>query len=140
MSLFMPRMDKPGARPMMLAIGLQESRFEHRVQIGGPARGPYQFEKNGGVRGVLTHPATRDAAREICKALLIKPDADAVYIAIAYNDTLAACFARLLLWTHPEALPARGDTERAWAYYLDLWRPGKPHRSTWDAFYRQAWE
>ena len=28
------KMDSPEARAMLLTIGLQESRFEHRVQIG----------------------------------------------------------------------------------------------------------
>ena len=31
----LPGMDSPKARMMLLAIGLQESRFEHRRQIGG---------------------------------------------------------------------------------------------------------
>ena len=34
---------------LLLAIGLQESRFEHRQQIGGPARSFWQFERGGGV-------------------------------------------------------------------------------------------
>ena len=40
----LPGMDSAKARVMLLAIGLQESRFEHRRQIGGPARGFWQFE------------------------------------------------------------------------------------------------
>ena len=39
LSLLPPRMDTPLARRYVLAIALQESRFEHRRQIGGPARG-----------------------------------------------------------------------------------------------------
>jgi hypothetical protein len=139
MYLLPDRMNSPAACAMLLAIGLQESRFQHRVQIGGPARGLWQFEKNGGVRGVLEHHASRPWALNACAALLYKPDPYDVYSAIANNDTLAACFARLLLWTHPRALPSRGDHEGAWRYYLAQWRPGKPHRRTWDAFYDQAW-
>ncbi|MCV6902125.1 MAG: hypothetical protein NTT76_05400, partial [Achromobacter xylosoxidans] len=49
-------MDTQAAHVMLLAIGLQESRFTHRQQIGGPARGFWQFEKGtrasrGGVWG-----------------------------------------------------------------------------------------
>lgn len=53
LELLPAKMDTPKARVMMLAIGMQESRFEHRKQIGGPARGFFQFEEAGGVRGVL---------------------------------------------------------------------------------------
>jgi hypothetical protein len=26
----------------------------------------------------------------------------------------------------------------AWDYYLEGWRPGKPHRNSWADLYRQA--
>ena len=45
------RMLSDEAVTMMLAIGYQESRFEHRRQIRGPARGFWQFEHGGGVVG-----------------------------------------------------------------------------------------
>ena len=51
-ALLPPAMDTPDARVLLLAIGLQESKFSHRLQIGGPARGYWQFEQGGGVRGV----------------------------------------------------------------------------------------
>src|SRR5690606_35531315 len=54
-ALLPSRMDSDRATVMLLAIGLQESRFEHRRQIKGPARGFWQFERGGGVRGVMTH-------------------------------------------------------------------------------------
>ena len=74
------RMDSTEAAVMMLAIGLQESRFEHRVQLigrsrhwwqslNGPARGWWQFEKAGGVVGVLRHHASREYASDICELL-----------------------------------------------------------------------
>src|SRR5690606_12018619 len=56
------------ARAMLLAIALQESRFMHRRQIGGPARGYWQFEV-GGVRGVMTHRHTSTLARELIARL-----------------------------------------------------------------------
>ena len=46
-SLLPARMDTRAARALLVAIGLQESRFEHRRQIGGPARGFFQFEAMG---------------------------------------------------------------------------------------------
>ena len=39
---------------------------------------------------------------------------------------------------HIAALPAVGDKEAAWQYYLRNWRPGMPHRQTWDARYATA--
>lgn len=141
------KMSAPGSRDrasvMILAICLQESRLTHRRQIGGPARGFPQFEKGtpatrGGVTGVLLHASTREAAQALCKARGIPATADAVYEAIENDDVLAAGFSRLLLWTDPFPLPQLGETQEAWGLYLRTWRPGKPHRSTWDALYAQA--
>lgn len=123
---------------LMLAIGLQESRFKHRRQINGPARGYWQFERGGGVRGVLLHKASRDAAVALCKARGVAPNDQAAYAALERDDVLAAGFARLLLWTDPRPLPELGDADAAWDYYIRNWRPGKPHRETWDALYRGA--
>ncbi|MCZ2099181.1 MAG: hypothetical protein LC121_23565 [Anaerolineae bacterium] len=123
---------------MLLAIGLQESRFEHRRQIGGPARGFWQFERGGGVLGILTHPASRQAARDVCTRYDIGWDSREVYRELVDNDVLAAAFARLLLWTDPAPLPALGDEAGAWAYYLRNWRPGKPHPQTWPEMYQNA--
>lgn len=140
LALIGPRFASPQAVALMLAIAMQESRVEHRAQIGGPARGFWQFERGGGVRGVLEHGATRDHAQTACRALLVEPAAAEVYRAIQYHDVLAAVFARLLLWSSPSALPAREDgPDAAWEYYLDTWRPGKPHRATWDAFWHLGW-
>ncbi len=50
------RMRSREAVVMLLAIGLQESLFKYRRQIGsGIARGWLQFEKMGGVAGVIKH-------------------------------------------------------------------------------------
>lgn len=133
-----PAMTSPAARILLLAIGLQESRFLHRRQINGPARGFWQFEKNGGVLGVLTHPSSRDAAHNLCAARNVPPLSASVYSALETDDVLAAGFARLLLWTDPWRLPAPGDADGAWALYLRTWRPGKPHPHTWAALYAQA--
>lgn len=126
------------ARVLVMTIAGQESRWTHRRQIGGPARGYWQFERGGGVVGVLTHPATQLKARAICGTLDIPSDYDTVYEALAWNDTLACTFARLLLWSDPVALPIVGDKDGGWEYYLRTWRPGMPHPETWADLYDQS--
>lgn len=138
LALLPTKMSGPQAEVMLLAIGLQESRFQHRRQIGGPAVGFWQFEQGGGVRGVLTHPSSREHAAAICKTRGIPASASAVYSALATDDVLAAAFARLLLWTDPGALPAVGEMPAAWDLYLRTWRPGKPHLGSWKGLYMQA--
>lgn len=140
LTLLPPRMTSPEAEAMLVSIALQESRLEYRRQRPvGYARGYWQFERNGGVAGVLTHPLTKPFAREICARLDYEPNPMAIWEAIEDNDVLAASFARLLLWTVPQRLPMLGEYELAWEEYLISWRPGKPHRHTWNAFYDQAW-
>jgi len=128
----------PESNVLLLTIGLQESRFRHRRQIRGPARGFWQFERFGGTLGVLTHKSTRRTAHALAQARLGDTRAERVNEALAEDDVLACGFARLLLWTDPKPLPKLGDSEGAWQYYLRNWRPGKPHRHTWDALYDQA--
>ncbi|WDW06021.1 hypothetical protein PWE35_09310 [Stenotrophomonas maltophilia] len=140
LALLPSTMDTAKARVLLLAIGLQESRFETRRQIGGPARGYWQFEKGGGVVGVLTHPSTRKYAAEVCRDRGIEPTAAAVYPALERDDLLACAFARLLLFTDPKPIPDIGYVAASWDYYVRNWRPGKPHRSTWDALYAKAVE
>lgn len=137
-----PGLDTPAARAMLWAIGRQESRFIHRRQIGGPARGFWQFERGGGVRGVLTHRASADMARKLCAACGVEPTSFAVYPALEHDDVLAAGFARLLLYTDPKPLPPvePRNENAAWDYYIRNWRPGKPHRHTWGAFWKEAVE
>lgn len=133
-------MDAPGATAMLIAIALQESKCCHRRQIGGPARSFWQFEM-GGVRGVMSHKASKAHLANALEALsyAVTDDATAVYMAIEHNDVLAAVCARLLLWTLPAPLPGRDDAETGWQQYLAAWRPGKPHRDTWDAHFAAAW-
>lgn len=139
LALMPARMDSPQARVLMLAIGLQESRFEHRRQLGnGPARGFWQFEAGGGVKGVMTHLASRDDARRIAQTRGVPWEQHAVWAALERDDVLAAGFARLLLLTDAKPLPRIGDVHDAWAYYVRNWRPGKPHPDTWPGLYKQA--
>lgn len=133
------------ARAMLYAIGLQESRFTHRFQVvqgrpgaKGPARGFWQFERFGGCKGVVNHPASRYWMHRVCATQGVDFTATAIWHAIETNDMLAAAAARLLLFTDPKKLPALDDAAGAWNLYIRTWRPGKPHRQTWDAFHQQA--
>jgi hypothetical protein len=140
------KMDTDAARVMLLAIGLQESRLIARVQkvhgdpyAKGPARGLWQFERGGGVQGVMTHPATRENARELCAAQGVPFEVGQVHAALEFKDILAAGFARLLLWADAKPLPnLDASHEDAWQCYLRNWRPGKPHRHTWDEYHATA--
>lgn len=141
LALLPARMSSREAEIMLLAITQQEDPDQRRRQWPtGPARGLLQFEQGGGVRGVLNHPASRDHARRVCAARGVAPEPAAVWAALERDDVLAFAFGRLLLWTDPKPLPAIGDEQGAWDLYLRVWRPGKPHRHTWDALYEQAME
>lgn len=133
------KFDSAAATVMLLAIGHQESRFVYRQQIRGPARGYWQFELSG-ISGVLRHPSTSRYAQAACSIRNVLPAVGTVYEALAEDDLLACAFARLLLWTDPALLPGLDTPATAWNYYLRLWRPGKPHRETWDDFYASAVE
>ena len=133
------RMDTPEAHVMLLAIAGQESGFQHRRQMGGgPGRSLWQFEQPG-LRGVLRHPASEAHAQHVIDALLYagRPHF-ALHEALEHNDILSCAMARLLLYTDPQPLPAVGDAEGAWGYYLRLWRPGRPHPGRWAANYAAA--
>jgi hypothetical protein len=151
LALLPPQIDTPEARVMLLAIGLQESRFMHRFQkvagqplAKGPARGFWQFEKGsqasrGGVWGVVLHDASRFWLSHLCQKRGVRFDATDIWQAIEKDDVLAAGLARLLLFTDPKRLPAVTDVEGAWGLYAyRCWRPGKPHRATWDEFHKAA--
>lgn len=141
----MPRyMDSMAARVLLLAIGLQESRFEHRRQLGGgPARGFWQFEPGtskslGGVWGVYLHQASHEPLRLLCRERDCNFDARQIWGRLEDDDVLAAGVARLLLFTDRKPLPAIGEEKAAWEYYERNWRPGKPHPETWPELYRLA--
>jgi len=145
LALLGPEYDSPRARAMLIAIALQESRLIHRRQIRGPARGLHQFE-TGGVRAVLTHRVVKDAAQDVLQALglaPVSPDDPAAVAALhaqfEHSDLLDCAFARLLLWADPRPLPRIGQYDFSWTVYIFGWRPGKPHRHTWDDFYDDAW-
>lgn len=126
----------PIADQMLMTIAGQESLWTFRLQVNGPARGFWQFEKGtpvsrGGVTGVHGHPAARTRTASLCAGLALPGDVAATYDNLAYNDTLAVGVARLLLYTDPKPLPT--NVADGWAYYLRTWRPGRPREETWEA-------
>lgn len=140
-------MHSSNALVMLLAIGLHESAFIHRQQLQGPAKGFWQFEKNGGVYGVLNHRSTQRHALALCYQQQVfdqgvtwvdRTGVHLSYMQLAKDDILAAGFARLLLWSDPQPLPAIGDQQAAWQLYLRTWRPGKPRATAWPLSYQQA--
>lgn len=138
------QMDTPEARVMLLSIGLQESRFTWRQQMGGgPARGFWQCEQGtpksrGGVWGFYLHPASRYWLSVLCKARGVQFDAVSIYNELDKDDVLAAGVARLGIFTDPKRLPAIDDTAESWALYKRVWKPGKPKPDTWPDMHAQA--
>jgi hypothetical protein len=132
------KFDSQKARVQLLSIGLQESGFTARQQLGGPARSYWQMEQGGGIAGVLKHPTSSAYARSVCQLRAVAPVASDVYAAFLNDDQLACAFARLLLWTDAEPLPSLGDAAGAWNYYVANWRPGKPRPNDWPANYTAA--
>lgn len=144
-ALLPPKMESNEAKVMLLSTGLQESMLKHRFQIvqgkpgaKGPARGLWQFEKGGGVRGVLTHKASAGLAKEIQAELGHGRGVDAAYEALEHDDVFAAVFARLLYYTDPYNLPEVDQVRRAWNLYERTWRPGRPHPETWAKYHLQS--
>ncbi|CAB3860524.1 hypothetical protein [Achromobacter denitrificans] len=146
LALLPARMDTPAARIMLLATGLQESKFKNRRQLVGnpprpvgPAKSFWQAELGGGmVHGVRLHVATRATAAHLYQARGVPARDAAIWDAIEHDDVLAAGLARLLLWSDAWRLPAVGDVQGAWDMYIRTWRPGKPHPQTWGGLYAQA--
>lgn len=138
LALLPGRMDSPEARAMLLAVGLQESDFNARIQGGrgtragtGPARGFWQFERAGGVAEILSAPTTSVLVVPICRMFLFDPKPAVVHDAIAYHDVLACVFARLLLYRDPRPMPHDTEAEKGWDIYLRNWRPGAPRPAAW---------
>lgn len=137
--LLPPACASPEATRMLMAIAQQESQCCARRQYrNGPARGFWQFEKGGGVQGTLSHPASAPHVARVLETLQLPALALPVWEALEHNDILAACIARLYLWTDSRPLPT--DQERGWQIYRSVWRPGKPHAHTWPAAWRLGWQ
>jgi len=138
-ALLPPMLDTPSAKAMLIAIAMQESRWDERRQIGGPAHGFFQFEL-AGVRGVLTHKASSPIIRSVLDRLDYDHKPGTSYVAIEHNDVLAFAYARCLLWTLPGLLPFKDEPDEGWQQYLEAWRPGKPRRASWNKFFEDAWK
>lgn len=130
----------------LLAISGQEADWKWRAQLSratnkpnpnGPALGLWQFEKGGGVAGVMTHPSSARFAKAISEALGLPFERETSWRQLMVNDEFAAAYARLLYWTDPYAVPT--TAEAGWtAYRYRLWRPGSPHPDAWPANYNIA--
>ena len=119
------KMSGEKARVLLLAIQLQEDPQRLRRQMGnGIARGLFQFELGGGVKGVLRHEATTKYAHNLASIREVPASPQAVYEAIEFDDVLAAGLARLLLWSDSKPLPEVGEVREAFDTYLRVWRPG----------------
>jgi hypothetical protein len=146
LKLLPDQMDSDAARVMLLAIGLQESRFNYTFQkvagnpyVKGPAKGYWQFEEGGGVKGVMKHPTTAQTARNLCEARDVPFESKAINYALETDHVLSSGFARLLLWTDAKPLPNLDASHQvAWDLYARTWRPGHPRRESWDEFHAQA--
>lgn len=145
LALLPAKMDSRAARVLLLAMGLQESRFEHVRQIGGgPGRGYWQFEpgtkaSRGGVWGIFLHPASRAHLEALCRNRRVQFEPHAIWLEIERDQVFACACARLLMWTDAGPLPAPDDEHGGWVFYaVDVWRPGKPHPQTWPAFHQAA--
>lgn len=155
-----PRSGTFAARPaeaMLLAIAKQESDLTHRWQVidrrrpdvKGPARGLWQMERGGGVKGVLTHSSSAVMAHKMCRERGVDGNNQtAVWVALETDDILAAMLARLLLWTDWRSLPTDSSpaaAARAFEIYEFVWRPGalkRDYTNLRNKFlenYRQAW-
>jgi len=146
-SLLPSSWDSRLARIQHAAIGFQETKFKERRQLiskggklvpEGPAVSYWQFENGrlAGINGVLTHRATAIHAKKVCEFCGVIPERMAVWERMQTDDVLGAAFARMLMYTDPERLPA--NEQEGWSMYLRTWRPGKPHPETWPASYANA--
>jgi len=132
-------MDTPRARVQLLAMTLQEDPQQRRRQMGnGPARGLWQFERGGGVKGVMNHHATTGHAHRLCAERNVAWDAATIWARLEFDDLLACGFARLLLYSDPKPLPAIDDADAGWGLYMRTWRPGKPHPEKWPGNHAAA--
>lgn len=121
------------ARILAMTICGQESSWEYRRQVGGPARFYGQFERWGGVAEVMEKCPTQLTC--VCTYLDIPYAGDTIFEAMAWNDLLGMTMVRLLLWQDPAPLPELGQVSAAWFYYEKNWRPGAPHPEMWPLRY-----
>lgn len=131
---------KEAAR-FILTIMLQESGLKHRYQLrsmfglAGPARGFPQFERIG-VKGVMQHQHTVAHMKRWAKHCWVTFHHEAIWRALEGHDVFATGVARLNFWASPHPIP--NTAEEGWKAYIKVWRPGKPHSSTWYNHWKTA--
>lgn len=130
-------MNTQQSRLMLMAAAGQESGWTNRMQIGGPARGLWQFDMTA-VLDLQAHPVCGPLVLAACAMWDVPSDPATIYEAIAWHDPLACHMARLLLWADPAPLPAVGDAAGAYACYTRVWRPGVERPAAWALVYAQA--
>lgn len=145
-----PKFQGSAAECMLTAIPTQESDFRSLYQIGKDgraihnlARGFYQFEMTG-VRAVIRHPSCRWLAPFLVKNGFLTPTPEVIHFALPGSSSLQVWLARANLWWYPHSLvePVLDfeHEEAAWQQYLEIWRPGKPHRELWGRAWKLAVE
>ena len=132
-------MDTAEARCLLHVTAGVESAWTYRVQKPvAYAHSYWQMERRGAAIEVLTNDITRGLFDEIRKAQGVGPGLDMVFDAIIDDDRLAYAMARLRYWIVPEPLPAIGDLDHTWHYYVTTWRPGKPDPTRFGEVYSQS--
>lgn len=123
---------------LLLAIAGQEAGWTDRIQQpNGPARGFWQSEKGGMLKGVIGGPYA-PVLDKFLSIYSLPADPNLLFEALAWHDPLSCFVARLGLFMDPSSLPAVGNEDDAWACYEKNWQPGKPSRSRWSAVYPQS--
>lgn len=142
----LPELDwSPAARVQLLATAMQESGgLRFRIQVpSGAARSFFQMERREAVLEVLTNTRSLPLLTRACETLVIPMGLDSLFEAVAWNDTLATCMARLNYWLSPLPIPVMGDKAAALTMYGQTWKPAwflnnKPEPGRWDASYAAA--
>lgn len=91
LALMGARYQGQAAERLLVAISMQESGLRARTQLGGPARGLWQFEK-AGVAGVLTLAGSLKAPAYAAAAVLARNTH------VGTTVSIGECFAGALLW------------------------------------------
>lgn len=139
LSFFPRHLDSPEARALLTAIALQGSGLRDRMQHGSSITHSLWAFDIATLRAALTHSHSKPFIGPVLSAMGYDQMPTTSYEAIKHNDVLACCYARALLCTHPQPLPKQDETELAWSYYFDLWRPGMSGRQAWPHNFETAW-
>lgn len=121
------------AEAMLLAIGMQETKFELSNCVNSDRMGFFRV-------------STRDIIKLITidwtsKLLLdIANGANKFINELVLEDAhFCALCARLMLSITGESLPnLNSDPSESWNLYLKTWKPDNPKRETWDAYWMHA--